>query len=794
MGSHRTQPERSRRRSLKRPGAWAAVAALAGSLALAGAGRDDPPVPLRREPECAVPVALPTEALIEAGRYWHAQRALPAQRVTGVLPMESVLVRAVIAEGLERYADVDALLRRARGGDTTRSWLLLAGRAAERAERWSDAAARYRRVLELGDPTSEGRDARLASARLAFVLERFGSRDSAIAAWRRAAQFSPEIADWIALRRAALERDTAIAFAALSAPRTPGAEQQSQLFIAGRLASLGNREAALAIYQRYGRPLDVAREEFALGRRATARARADTMLFRDPAHPYRPDAILAATFLSERFNPLSLQENVAASIAYRTRRDFRGAEQFAAAAVREGKRLRPDTSISGWLELARVQSGRRNLLAALRSIDSANARSRGRAPLIGVARLQAIAEGEYRDRAAMLLDQLVRAHPGDTTIARAVLNAADQHRLREEIVAERERYRTLLTRFPDAPATNAARFRSALTAYLHGLRDSALAVVTEVARRDSTHSLGLGPRYWEARIRLELGDSSAVTSLRAISAQQPIAFYGVRARELVGDTAFLADSMPPLPRPGSFAPARARERVKMLASLGFDTEARAEAVGWAVDTSASVYVLMAAAAAAGEAGYARESILLGDSARRRAGMVPGVARALFPISYRSALEAEAAEHCVDPLLMAALIRQESRFDPRAVSRVGARGLGQIMPATGQQMAQERRLGTWDANLLFVPDFNLHMSAQYITDRMRREPLPVYALLASYNAGPTRLNRWKRWPEYDDPDLFAERVSIAETRDYVRTIYASYVWYRYAWAVPAAPVERQAPVP
>ena len=772
--------------------------ALTGALALLAHAAPPRRAALPRyEPvrmACELPPAVPTEALLESGRYWHALRTLPPQRATGVLPMESVLVRAVIAEGLERYAEVEALLRRARGGDTVRSWLLLAGRADERAERWGDAVARYRRVLQLGDPTSDGRDARLASARLAFALERIGMRDSAIAAWRRAAQHSPEIADWLSLRRAALERDTAIAFAAVSAPRTPGAEQQSQLFLAGRLTALGEHEAALAIYQRYGRPLDVARVEFALGRRATARARADTMLFRDPAHPFRPDAILAATFLTERFDQLTLQENVAASIAYRVRRDFRGAERFAMAAVRQGLRLRPDTSISGWLELARVQSARRNILASLRTIDSANVRARGRAALIGVARLHLMGDGAYWDRALILLGQLARAHPGDTSVARALLTFADRHRTRGELAAERERYRTLLNFFPDAPAANAARFRTALTVYLHGARDSALAIITDVARRDSTNSLGLGPRYWQARIRLELGDTAAASALRAIADQQPIAFYGVRARELVGDTAFLSDSMPPLPRPGSFPPARARERIRMLAALGFDAEARAEAVGWASDTSASVYVLMAAAAAAGEAGYARESILLGDSARRRVGMVPGVARALFPISYRAVLEAEAAEHCVDPLLMAALVRQESRFDPRAVSRVGARGLSQIMPATGQQIAQQRRLGPWDVDLLFVPDFNLHLGARYITDRMTRDTFPVYALLASYNAGPSRVSRWKNWPEYDDADLFAERISIAETRDYVRTIYASYVWYRYAWAPPAAPVERQAPVP
>ena len=60
-------------------------------------------------------------------------------------------------------------------------------------------------------------------------------------------------------------------------------------------------------------------------------------------------------------------------------------------------------------------------------------------------------------------------------------------------------------------------------------------------------------------------------------------------------------------------------------------------------------------------------------------------------------------------------------------------------------------------------------------------LPVYAAIAAYNAGVPRVDRWRRWPEFPDPDLFVERVAIAETRTYVKTVYASYQWYRRTYA-------------
>jgi soluble lytic murein transglycosylase len=259
---------------------------------------------------------------------------------------------------------------------------------------------------------------------------------------------------------------------------------------------------------------------------------------------------------------------------------------------------------------------------------------------------------------------------------------------------------------------------------------------------------------------------------------------------------FVVDTTLDAPRLGTFPAARARERIRLLASMGFDAEARAETVAWATDTSASVHVLIAAAAEAGEQGFARESIALGEAARARAGMLPGVARALFPYSFRDVIEAEAAEHCVDPLLMAAIIRQESRFDPNAVSVANARGLSQVWTPTGREMVQRLRLGSFTAEMLHIPDFNLHLGTRYVQDRTMRDSFPVHALVASYNAGPARVGRWRRWPEYADPDLFVERVAIPETQNYVRIVYASHAWYRVLWpAGPETPPERpQSPLP
>ncbi|MEK6768916.1 MAG: lytic transglycosylase domain-containing protein [Gemmatimonadota bacterium] len=774
------------------------VFALGGLLLWWPLGRSPRP-PARAKDRCVpVPRAPPAESLLATGRYWHALRAAPAPPASRPLPAADAIVHAGIAEGLGRTSRLEELVRRARGGDSLPEFLAIAARTDERAERWGAAEARYRRLSQL--PAAPRAMRAAATVRLAVALQQLGRLDSAAAAWRRAAFALPEIADWLAIQRAETERDTAVAFALVSAARTPGAAERADRMIARRRVAAGNLRGALDVYVRLRRPLEIARVEYGLGQRRSARLRADSIVFADPT---RPAALLAATFLTEHYDTLSLREYLAVSRAYRARDDLVTAERFARRAI-----ARADTSVGAWLELARIQLERGSLPRALAALDSAAARpasprARRRtasppATLIAFERVRALAVAGFWDAAEALADTLARAYRGDTSIARAVMILADHARSLGEPGKERARYSVLMRRFPDAPAANAARFRLGLLAFVRGATDTAAALVGGVLARDSTGQLGLAPRYWDARLRLILGDSTAAAALRRLAAEFPLGFYGVRAREILGDSgSFLVETALPLPRAGSFPPARAHERIRLLASLGFDAEARAEATAWVGDTAASVQLLIAAAAAASEAGFAREAIGLGEAARARAGMVPGVARALFPIPYRAVIEAEAAEQCVDPLLMAAIIRQESRFEPRARSRAGARGIGQVMPATGRELSDRMRLGPYDPDLLYIPDFNLHLGARYLRDRIDRDSLPIWAVLASYNAGPDRVARWRRWAEFDDPDLFAERVSIRETNDYVKTVYASYVWYRQAYETRRTPTPADraaAPVP
>ena len=153
-------------------------------------------------------------------------------------------------------------------------------------------------------------------------------------------------------------------------------------------------------------------------------------------------------------------------------------------------------------------------------------------------------------------------------------------------------------------------------------------------------------------------------------------------------------------------------------------------------------------------------------------------KVVFPFPYRDILMAEADRANVDPYLLAGLVRQESSFNPKARSWVGATGLSQIMPATGAWLAPGAGVSNFDPSLLTVPEINLRMGSRYLRDQLRRYGGKRDLALAAYNAGPSRADRWRRELGYGgDPDAFRERIPFDETRKYVKVVLRNAAIYR-----------------
>jgi soluble lytic murein transglycosylase len=149
----------------------------------------------------------------------------------------------------------------------------------------------------------------------------------------------------------------------------------------------------------------------------------------------------------------------------------------------------------------------------------------------------------------------------------------------------------------------------------------------------------------------------------------------------------------------------------------------------------------------------------------------------FPLPYRAELERFAKQNGLDPFLVAALIRQESEFNPKAVSRMNARGLTQILPGTGRELSRKLKVKAYGTASLFVPAVNLQLGTFYLKTIVDNLGGRWEAALAAYNAGPSRARAWSSWGEFREPAEFIETVPFSETRNYIQTVLRNADTYR-----------------
>jgi soluble lytic murein transglycosylase len=152
-------------------------------------------------------------------------------------------------------------------------------------------------------------------------------------------------------------------------------------------------------------------------------------------------------------------------------------------------------------------------------------------------------------------------------------------------------------------------------------------------------------------------------------------------------------------------------------------------------------------------------------------------RILFPEPYWDTITAESAKNGLDPYLVASLIRQESEFNPTAISKANAYGLMQLLPAVGRQMAREEGIGSIETRQLLDPLLNIRLGTRYLRETLEKfGRVPEYAL-AAYNAGDNRVTDWQAAGPYHGIDEFVESIPFTETREYVQAILRNQDIYR-----------------
>ncbi|WP_223758968.1 transglycosylase SLT domain-containing protein [Myxococcus sp. RHSTA-1-4] len=155
--------------------------------------------------------------------------------------------------------------------------------------------------------------------------------------------------------------------------------------------------------------------------------------------------------------------------------------------------------------------------------------------------------------------------------------------------------------------------------------------------------------------------------------------------------------------------------------------------------------------------------------------------ATWPRAYRKLIERYARASRVDPDLLQGLIREESRFNPRARSSTGALGLAQLMPATARQVADSLDLPPVGEAALLQPADNVRLGAAYLGQLVKHFGGNVAYAVAAYNAGPRAVERWKHALPQAELDEWVEHISFEETRAYVKKVLGSYSAYKLLYA-------------
>ena len=149
----------------------------------------------------------------------------------------------------------------------------------------------------------------------------------------------------------------------------------------------------------------------------------------------------------------------------------------------------------------------------------------------------------------------------------------------------------------------------------------------------------------------------------------------------------------------------------------------------------------------------------------------------YPAPYRASLRHSASERNVDPRLVLALARQESRFQPQAKSAAAARGLMQFIPDTSNKIASELGYAVFNQDQLYNPDTAFLFGSQYVKDLAALFPDNPYAIAASYNGGEDNVQRWRDRGKSEDIDRLMIEISFTQSKDYVYKVMSNYWAYQ-----------------
>lgn len=410
---------------------------------------------------------------------------------------------------------------------------------------------------------------------------------------------------------------------------------------------------------------------------------------------------------------------------------------------------------------------------------------------------------ERDDEMSAALDALVAAAPGSPWRLKA-LGAGSSRFLVKDDPRQQQVFEACAESFPDAPEAVMCHWHAAWWAYRHRQAGADQLMRRHLQLYPASEKAGAS-LFYLGRLAAKSGDAPAALAwFRFLVRRYPNYYYTFAARaELRSLEArrtqpsrqvedFLASiRFADRPLQADLTPdattSKRIERARLLSRAELDTWAESE-LRFAARNGTQPWplVLELAELATRDGAPDRalrqiKSVLPAYLFMPREGAPQRFWQLAFPLPYHSLIVKYSTQAGLDPFLVAALIRQESEFNPKALSVAKAVGLMQIMPAVGRELARKVPVRGFRTSQLMSPETNIRLGTFYFRRLLDSCAGKVEDALAAYNAGRSRVSLWRGWGPFEDINEFAETIPFAQTRDYVQIILRNAELYRWLYA-------------
>ena len=420
------------------------------------------------------------------------------------------------------------------------------------------------------------------------------------------------------------------------------------------------------------------------------------------------------------------------------------------------------------------------------------------------------------DNALRQFDLIIQNFSGSSVWGPAWLERGKTYALAKDFNAATNVYRELADKYPTRPEAPEALWRAGVAARSSGDMESAQSLWITLTDTFPASDWTAAAWMWQGKLALaQAQDITATLFFSRAAALDPTGYYGVRAAEWQrGDAAPLqpVSATLEMDEPAARAEAEvwlatrlsisdttqlrglradvaatpALQRGRELAKLDLLAEADYEFDAVRTTYQSDALALYQLSLLFRDIRMYRQSIAAADAVIRlmRTSLTaapPFLARLVYPTYYGDLVVPEAQARTLDPLLVFSVIRQESLFESLSFSTAAAHGLMQIIPATGQEIADALGWPNYSRTDLYKPYVSIKFGTYYLARQRSGLDGDLYAALAAYNGGPGNAVRWKA-TSGDDPDLFYETVSFSETRLYIRRITEYYEVYKRLYGV------------